>query len=174
MDRSKDCLVITRAFHEHNHETGPELYRCYSENRQLDNSALCKVQEMTNLNVQPQLISSNLRAFTGKSITNKDIHNFVSKLRQKNTADQTNEDQLKSQLDSIIASDPDATARIITNESKEVVVIYLQSGYMKQAFKKFPELCFLDGTYKTNEYCMPLYTIMIEDGNGVSLPIAHF
>ena len=83
VDRSKNCLVITRAIHEHYHETGPELYRCYSENRQLDNSVLRKVHEMANLNVQPQLISSNLRAFTGKSISNKDIHNFVSKLRQK-------------------------------------------------------------------------------------------
>ena len=45
---------------------------------------------------------------------------------------------------------------------------------MRQLFSAFPEIIFIDATHKLNEYRMPLYLIMVEDGNGQSDVVAMF
>ena len=37
---------------------------------------------------------------------------------------------------------------------------------MRNTFKKFPEILFVDGTYNVNKLGMPLYCLMVEDGFG--------
>ena len=39
---------------------------------------------------------------------------------------------------------------------------------MKTAFSSYPELIMVDATYKLNEFSMPLYLLVIVDGNGQS------
>ena len=39
---------------------------------------------------------------------------------------------------------------------------------MKQVFESYPELLFIDATYKLNDLQMPLYVLMVVDGNGES------
>ena len=45
--------------------------------------------------------------------------------------------------------------------------IYFQDAYMIDNYTRFPEmLLFIDGTHKLNELRMPLYVLLVEDGNG--------
>ena len=46
--------------------------------------------------------------------------------------------------------------------------IYFQTGEMKSMFMSYPEVLFIDATYKLNDLRMPLYVLMSIDGNGES------
>ena len=46
--------------------------------------------------------------------------------------------------------------------------IYFQDAYMIENYKGFPEMLFIDATHKLNELRMPLYVLLVEDGNGDS------
>ena len=46
--------------------------------------------------------------------------------------------------------------------------IYFQTSEMRSAFASYPELLLIDATYKLNDLNMPLYVLVIVDGNGES------
>ena len=46
--------------------------------------------------------------------------------------------------------------------------IYFQTVEMKSMFMSYPEVLFIDATYKLNDLRMPLYVLMATDGNGES------
>ena len=46
--------------------------------------------------------------------------------------------------------------------------IYFQTAEMKSMFMSYPEVLFVDATYKLNDLQMPLYVLMAIDGNGES------
>ena len=46
--------------------------------------------------------------------------------------------------------------------------IYFQTKEMKDTFKSYPEILFIDATYKLNDLRMPLYVLLTVDGNGES------
>ena len=46
--------------------------------------------------------------------------------------------------------------------------IYFQTPEMKNIFASYPELLLIDATYKLNDLHMPLYVLMVVDGNGES------
>ena len=46
--------------------------------------------------------------------------------------------------------------------------IYFQTEEMKDTFKSYPEILFIDATYKLNDLRMPLYVLLTVDGNGES------
>ena len=43
---------------------------------------------------------------------------------------------------------------------------------MREIYRKYPEILFVDATYKLNELRMPLYVLLAEDGNGESHIVA--
>jgi len=49
-----------------------------------------------------------------------------------------------------------------------VQAIYFQTVEMKSMFMSYPEVLFIDATYKLNDLRMPLYVLMAIDGNGES------
>ena len=57
---------------------------------------------------------------------------------------------------------------------KKFLLCICKHHICKRFSENFLNCVFLDGTYKTNYYRMPLYTNMVEDGNGVSIPVVHF
>ena len=50
--------------------------------------------------------------------------------------------------------------------------IYFQDGHMRETYQKYPEILFVDATYKLNELRMPVYVLLAEDGNGESQIVA--
>ncbi|KAG1660091.1 THAP domain-containing protein 1 [Nymphon striatum] len=51
---------------------------------------------------------------------------------------------------------------------------YINNLDKQEVLEKFPEVLLLDGTYRVNCTKMPLFTLMVEDGYGCSIPVAHF
>ena len=55
-----------------------------------------------------------------------------------------------------------------TNDEKEFTGLFIQDNIMKVTYAACPELIIVDATYKLNELRIPLYVILIVDGNGTS------
>ena len=63
---------------------------------------------------------------------------------------------------------PDAEITTFVDDGNTVQAIYFQTVEMKSMFMSYPEVLFIDATYKLNDLRMPLYVLMAIDGNGES------
>ena len=61
-----------------------------------------------------------------------------------------------------------STVEVYTNDEKEFTGLFFQDNIMKVISAAYPELIIVDATYKFNELPIPLYLIVIVDGNGQS------
>ena len=61
---------------------------------------------------------------------------------------------------------------IIVTKENEVNGIFYQDEQMRLMYDRFPEIVFVDATYKLNDLRMPLYLFLVEDGNGESEVVA--
>ena len=64
-----------------------------------------------------------------------------------------------------------AVTELVLGQSNELVVISYQDVKMRGLQSRFPELLLLDATYKLNDLRMPLYVLMVVDGNGESVVV---
>ena len=67
-----------------------------------------------------------------------------------------------------------ACVEIIISESDIFHGIFFQDQEMKQVFSAYPQIIFVDATYKLLELRFPVYIILVEDGNGQSELAAVF
>ena len=54
---------------------------------------------------------------------------------------------------------------IIVTEENVVNGIFFQDEEMRRTYDRFPDMLFVDATYKLNDLRMPLYLFLVEDGN---------
>ena len=69
--------------------------------------------------------------------------------------------------------DSDSSIHIDVTSQNELRCILIQSKIMKDLVLRFPEILFVDGTYKLNCEGYPLYPIMCQDSNGRGRPVAY-
>ena len=67
-----------------------------------------------------------------------------------------------------------STVEILCDEDKNLVGIIFQDGIMKSTFAAFPEVLLIDATYKLTDLRMPVYLMMVVDGNGQSEIVCVF
>ena len=66
-----------------------------------------------------------------------------------------------------------ATTLIEVDDSKNVDLVYIQTGEMREQYNKYPEILFVDITYNVNIKAYRLLTMMVEDGDGRGKPVAY-
>ena len=66
-----------------------------------------------------------------------------------------------------------ATTLVEVDDSKNVDLVYIQTGEMREQYNKYPEILFVDTTYNVNIETYPLLTMMVEDGDGRGKPVAY-
>ena len=64
------------------------------------------------------------------------------------------------------------TVELVKDEESNLCGVFFQDADMKTTFRGYTEVLFVDATYKLNELRLPLYVLLIEDGNGLSEIIA--
>ncbi|KAH8027311.1 hypothetical protein HPB51_004223 [Rhipicephalus microplus] len=114
-----------------------------------------------------QSIIQKLKEETGKVIIAKDVHN----MRTNNNRGNDTEKLL--QMISDLREKEQATVIPITDESQELRLLYVQTCQMHRMFEEYPEVLFLDATYRTNKHRMPLFVFMVEDGVSSSHVVAY-
>ena len=67
-----------------------------------------------------------------------------------------------------------STVDIFSDEENTFTGILFQDSIMKSSFVSYPEVLMIDATYKLNELRMPLYLMIVLDGNGQSEIVAVF
>ena len=61
-----------------------------------------------------------------------------------------------------------AVVEVTVNGENVLSGIYFQDKIMRETYQRYPEILFVDATHKLNELRMPLYVLLVEDGNGES------
>ena len=67
-----------------------------------------------------------------------------------------------------------STVNLFIDEQRIFTGLFFQDAGMKYNFECYPEVLMVDATYKLNELRMPLYLMMVIDGNGQSEIVAMF
>ena len=70
--------------------------------------------------------------------------------------------------------DAGSIVEILCDEDKNLVGIVFQGGIMKSTFAAFPEVLLIDATYELTDLRMPVYLMMVVDGNGQSEIVCVF
>lgn len=103
----------------------------------------------------------------GQPVSLKSIHNVQTKVHvdlHKLVAEETELEKLLEKMQQI----PNARIKVVVNESNELTGIYFQDERMAKLYEKYPEVLLIDATYKLNNRGVPLFILLVVDGNGES------
>ncbi|XP_014662635.1 PREDICTED: uncharacterized protein C19orf68-like [Priapulus caudatus] len=103
-----------------------------------------------------------------------DINNLKEKLKKEVTGKDSDIQLLMDTLDDILQKEPGSSVHLSVEDDGKLSSLFIQLPFMKTALEKFPEVILLDATYRVNSSKMPLFTFIVEDGHGCSIPVAHF
>ncbi|PAA92061.1 hypothetical protein BOX15_Mlig017792g2, partial [Macrostomum lignano] len=163
-------LVVRTANLQHNHPVLKEVFANLPPQRRLDEQEKEAVTQMIKLGCNKKLIQAHLIK-QGKRVILQDLHNLQSRSNQSAQSESSEVEEVIN----LLSSQPGADVRIFTSTSGEqqiVEAISFQNGSMKSMFNQFPEVLFIDATYKLNNLRMPVFLVVIEDGNGESEIVA--
>ena len=118
---------------------------------------------MLSVKANKKLVQHHVKESTGINLTLKDLHNIHQKLKP--TADNN---RLMSLLELMVQEHGSTAELICTEDDNTLRAIYYQDRRMKVMMSAYPELVLIDATYRLNDLRMPLYVLMVVDGNGES------
>ena len=122
-----------------------------------------KARKLLEMKANKKLVQEHLVNKTGKVILLKDLSNIVSKGNERNDIAAA----VTKLMDMYGAS-----VDIFTDENNTLQGLYFQDQSMIDTFHSYPEILFVDATYKLLELSLPLYLFMCEDSNGSSEIVA--
>lgn len=172
-DRIKEKLTVVAIKDEHNHVCSAKIFGTMPKQRRLVGEKKKYVEEALKLKANTRLVQHEVKKTFGDSITLRDIHNYKSKLNsnEMNTDDGS---PLESIYAELTKSDGMIAEIIASEEGNELEGIYIQDERMRKYFSLYPELVIMDATYKVNDRRMPLFVVVIVDGNGETQIVALF
>ena len=173
LDKKGNNYIITKLIDDHNHTTSNVEFKHYTTNRKLDDDQRDDVKALIDLQVETKNIKTYIREKTGKVIQTKDILNIKQNIVRQKEGGLTKGQLLAASLNEL-ANKKQATTYIQLDEDQaNVELIYIQTMEMKDHFRKYPEILFMDTTYNVNFEGYPLFTILAEDGDGRGKPVAY-
>ena len=163
-------LVVADVVKTHNHEVTKSFFELLPSQRKLDKETKKKAKEMLDVKANKKMVQQYLTEKTGKVVLLKDVHNLQAREDRQKIKPQEELQQLCSWLD----EREDLYVQYVTDENQQIQGIYMQDKTMYKIFDAFPEVILVDATHKTNDVRMPLYLILVVDGNGESQIVASF
>lgn len=167
MRGDKYCIYSSKTVHE-NHNTDEQTYKHYAENMRLNEEEVNYVAESIRNGANKQKIKNILmEKRDGRPIALKSIHNVQNKLKrtiEHLIDEQTELEKLLENMNKI----PNARIKVAVNENNELLGILFQDQRMARIYEKYPELLLVDATYKLNNRRIPLFILLVVDGNGES------
>ncbi|XP_014674333.1 PREDICTED: uncharacterized protein LOC106814532 [Priapulus caudatus] len=154
-------LLVKTVKSEHNHENSEASFMHLPKQRRLDGELMESTCQMLHMKANKKILQDHIHNVSGKKVLLKDLHNIGTSNRPHH---ENNFENLLAEMQKY----KDATVEVCIDENSVLQAIYFQTREMQQSFEAYPELLFLDATYKLNDLRMPLYVLMTEDGNGES------
>ncbi|XP_028413631.1 uncharacterized protein LOC114536483 isoform X1 [Dendronephthya gigantea] len=156
------ALEVMKMTMDHNHSLSEELYKHLPRQRKLTGALKEEIQGAVRLKANNKLLQQKIQTTTGQRVTLKDISNLKTKTKSK-----INSNDLDVVVD-YLKTKEGAVVEVATDEDSNFKSLFFQDQYMKHAYDRFPELLLVDATYKLLDLRMPLYVLMVVDGNGLS------
>lgn len=160
-------LEIRSLLLEHNNHTVSEhLFRHLPQQRRLPPDLQTKAASMLQLRANKKLLREQLEVQSNKAVTLRDLSNLAA--RKKQGCSRNDLEATVKLLQNKYAS----TVRLLTDENNELRAIFFQDDAMRRSFEDYPEIIFIDATYKLLETRMSCFLMLVEDGNGESEIVA--
>ena len=106
-------------------------------------------------------------------MTTYDIHNHRKKFRCATQGNKCEELLTLHFFKRIKSDDPGAVMDIVCDEQQNIQIIHVQISEVRWTLLKYPDLLFIDSTYKINAKKMPLFCFMTVDGNHSGQIVAY-
>ena len=116
------------------------------------------------MGVNKKKLQQQLSTETGKAVVMKDLSNIA--LSAKRERHGTRNDL--SKCVDMLRTKYNCTVDISTDEEDNFCGLFIQDREMTETFQAFPEIIFLDATYKLLDLQFPVYLFVSEDSNGLS------
>ncbi|CAL4170273.1 unnamed protein product [Meganyctiphanes norvegica] len=155
-------LELTKLQSKHNHEMHQAIFENLPQQRKLDPETSEKTKMILSCDANKKKVQHHLHS-QGIKVQIQDLNNLM-----KNEGEKSNDyEKVKNLVDSYDNLD----CQYLLNENV-CTGVFLQTEKMKKTFEAYPEIIFIDATYKLNQLNMKLYVMMCMDGNGESEVIA--
>ena len=163
-----NALEVTRMNLSHNHEVSKELYQSLPRQRSLPFELLEEVKSAIKLKANNKLLRQKIEQETGKMVTLKDLSNIKYKSKLS-----LNKNDIESIVEFLQKQGTSTVDVMVDNENNFKALLY-QDLYMKNMFDKYPEMILVDATYKLLDLRLPVYLLLVIDGNGFSEIVGLF
>ncbi|XP_067866046.1 zinc finger SWIM domain-containing protein 3 [Heterodontus francisci] len=156
--KNKLCVSSYHLVHT-GHVLHPECLRFHARRRQLNHDERQKVEELVKLQAGNKQLKDYIERSFNKTVTLSDIRNVKSRLK-------TGDDSMDALCDTLEKIQQDGAALRVGLQGSSILYIAFMTPAMKAYMQAFPELLFMDGTYKMNKCGYPLYQVMVQDNVG--------
>lgn len=160
LNRNKIEIKDLKALHE-NHRCDEKTFSHYPENTRLTPEERKMATDMIECGASKQKLKKHIMQ---RSI---EFEKFAQFVNSKNQIDMNDTNELKSLLMEM-EKVPDAKIEISKDDEDNLIGIFFQDSRMAGLFDKYPELLIFDATYRLNNRRMPLFVMLVVDGNGES------
>uniref|UniRef100_A0A7M5UYK0 ZSWIM1/3 RNaseH-like domain-containing protein n=1 Tax=Clytia hemisphaerica TaxID=252671 RepID=A0A7M5UYK0_9CNID len=111
-----------------------------------------------------KIVRLQMSSESGKVVTMRDVHNLAYQTKKEH---QNSRNDLEEVI-KILKEEFGCSVTVNHNENDEFLGMFFQDKSMKLDFANFPEILFLDATFKLNELRLPAYIFLVEDSMGQS------
>ena len=133
------------------HDTSRDTYKCYPKVRKLDDDDQKYAEKATKSTVN----------WHWESRTPKRLKNIAQTSKRKNH-------ETQNDLSNWLRSNYGGTVDICTDVEDNFCGLFIQDNGMRETFEAYPEIIFVDATYKLLDLQLPVYLLACEDSNGAS------
>ena len=159
LDETGKFLTVKKLDETHNHHILPEAYSYLRKVRKLNDEQKDEAMKMVKLRCNKKLVAQYMKEKYEKNVTLKDLSNIRTKIIS------SAENNLEEISKILKKNDPSNIVKILFNNDRSFEGIFYQDAEMQEMYKKYPEVLLCDATYKLNNINMPLYILMVVDGN---------
>lgn len=114
---------------------------------------------MVKLQAGNKQLKDYIERLFNKTVTLSDIRNVMSQFK-------TRDDNMDALCDTLEKIQQDGAAMRVGLQGSNILYIAFMTPAMKAHLQAFPELLFMDGTYKVSKCGYPLYQVMVQDNVG--------
>ncbi|CAC5419274.1 unnamed protein product [Mytilus coruscus] len=155
-------LELKSINNEHNHDTSEALFKQLPRERRLPKEMTEEAESLISLKVNKKLLRDHLEQKTGKKVSLKDITNLQTVIKNRSKCHDV------ASLVKKLLIDHGTIVELFASEDNVLQGLFYQDKEMLQNFENYPEILFIDSTFKVNNLRMPLYVFLVEDSMGQS------
>ncbi|XP_065886150.1 zinc finger SWIM domain-containing protein 3-like isoform X3 [Dysidea avara] len=157
-----DALEVKSLCLEHSHDLSQELFNHLPQQRRLPKEVKEKAAKLLEMKANNKLVQQTLCQETGKVILLKDLANINNTRKRQETRNDLNATV------NLLTDKYGASVEVFCNKDNEFRGLFFQDLQMREAFDAYPEIVFVDATYKLLQLGVPIYLFLCEDSNGLS------